>query len=284
MKQPPILEFTILVCLLSSVIFGQTLKVDVNLVNVFATIKDDRGNFVTDLSKEDFRVYDDNQLQDVRVFEKQDKVESSIGLLMDASGSMVDIIPYMRRGVRDFTRTLPKTDDFFLVSFGTTVKLLHTSKQPAKHLEESLAGLRAWGTSSLYDGLLYSMEKVEKSDRPRKALIAFTDGNDNGSTITHARVVQEIQESAVLLYFVAIGSAVLVDSHTLESLSEISAGRTLYVPKQDAIAPVLEEIRTELGQQYYLGYYVPHRAGFHHIRVEVPGREVKIRAKTGYAG
>ena len=284
MKQPPILEFTILVCLLSSVIFGQTLKVDVNLVNVFATIKDDRGNFVTDLSKEDFRVYDDNQLQDVRVFEKQDKVESSIGLLMDASGSMVDIIPYMRRGVRDFTRTLPKTDDFFLVSFGTTVKLLHTSKQPAKHLEESLAGLRAWGTSSLYDGLLYSMEKVEKSDRPRKALIAFTDGNDNGSTITHARVVQEIQESAVLLYFVAIGSAVLVDSHTLESLSEISAGRTLYVPKQDAIAPVLEEIRTELGQQYYLGYYVPHRAGFHHIRVEVLGREVKIRAKTGYAG
>ena len=284
MKQPPILEFTIVVCLLSSVIFGQTLKVDVNLVDVFATVKDDRGNFVTDLSKEDFRVYDDNQLQDVRVFEKQDKVESSIGLLMDASGSMVDIIPYMRRGVRDFTRTLPKTDDFFLVSFGTTVKLLHTSKQPAKHLEESLAGLRAWGTSSLYDGLLYSMEKVEKSDRPRKALIAFTDGNDNGSTITHARVVQEIQESAVLLYFVAIGSAVLVDSHTLESLSEISAGRTLYVPKQDAIAPVLEEIRTELGQQYYLGYYVPHRAGFHHIRVEVLGREVKIRAKTGYAG
>ena len=284
MKQPPILEFTIVVCLLSSVIFGQTLKVDVNLVDVFATVKDDRGNFVTDLSKEDFRVYDDNQLQDVRVFEKQDKVESSIGLLMDASGSMVDIIPYMRRGVRDFTRTLPKTDDFFLVSFGTTVKLLHTSKQPAKHLEESLAGLRAWGTSSLYDGLLYSMEKVEKSDRPRKALIAFTDGNDNGSTITHARVVQEIQESAVLLYFVAIGSAVLVDSHTLESLSEISGGRTLYVPKQDAIAPVLEEIRTELGQQYYLGYYVPHRAGFHHIRVEVLGREVKIRAKTGYAG
>ena len=284
MKQPPILEFTIVVCLLSSVIFGQTLKVDVNLVNVFATVKDDRGNFVTDLSKEDFRVYDDNQLQDVRVFEKQDKVESSIGLLMDASGSMVDIIPYMRRGVRDFTRTLPKTDDFFLVSFGTTVKLLHTSKQPAKHLEESLAGLRAWGTSSLYDGLLYSMEKVEKSDRPRKALIAFTDGNDNGSTITHARVVQEIQESAVLLYFVAIGSAVLVDSHTLESLSEISGGRTLYVPKQVAIAPVLEEIRTELGQQYYLGYYVPHRAGFHHIRVEVLGREVKIRAKTGYAG
>jgi len=135
MKQLPILEFSVLVCLLlPPLIYGQTLKVDVNLVNVFATVKDDRGNFITDLSKEDFRVYDDDQLQDVRVFEKQDKVESSIGLLVDTSGSMIDIIPYVRRGVRDFTRALPKNDDFFLVSFGTTVKLLHTSKQPLKHL------------------------------------------------------------------------------------------------------------------------------------------------------
>src|SRR3989442_14843688 len=61
------------------------------------------------------------------------------------------------------------------------------------------------------------MSKIEKLDHPQKPLIAFTDGNDNGSTIRHDRVVQEIQESAVLVYFVAIGSAVLVDSHTLES-------------------------------------------------------------------
>src|SRR5205814_6993451 len=97
--------------------------------------------------------------------------------------------------------------------------LLHTSKQPQKHLEDSLAGLRAFGTSSLFDGLLYSMEKVEKSDRPRKALIVFTDGNDNGSNVSHGRIVEEVQQSAILLYFVAIGSPLLVDSHTLESLS-----------------------------------------------------------------
>src|SRR5207244_3609434 len=114
--------------------------------------------------------------------------------------------------------------------------------------------------------------------------IVFTDGNDNGSNVSHARVVEEVQESAILLYFVAIGSPVLVDSHTLEPLSDISGGRTLYVPKQDAILPVLDQIRTELEQQYYLGYYVPRRAGFHRIRVEVPNHDLRIRAKTGYAG
>ncbi len=263
---------------------AQTLKVDVNLVNVFVTVKDDHGNFVRDLSKEDVRVYDDDQQQDIQVFEKQDKVDSSIGILLDTSGSMVDIIPYMKRGVRDFARILPRTDDFFLVSFGINVKLLHAPHQSQRHLEDTLTGLRAFGTSSLYDGLLYSMQQAEKSDHPRKALIIFTDGNDNGSNITHARVVQEVQQSAILLYFVAIGSPVLVDSHTLESLSDISGGRTFYVPKQDAIEPVLEQIHTELGQQYYLGYYVTRRPGYHHIVVQIPGRDLKIRAKTGYSG
>src|SRR5205085_5259399 len=123
------------------------------------------------------------------------KVDSSIGLLMDTSGSMVDIMTFMKRGIRDFTRALPRSDEYFVVSFGTNVKLLHTSSQPQKHLEDTLATLRSFGTSSLYDGLLYAMARVEKSERPRKALIVFTDGNDNGSNVSHGRVVEEIQSS-----------------------------------------------------------------------------------------
>jgi Ca-activated chloride channel homolog len=263
---------------------GQTLKVDVNLINVFATVKDERGNFVTDLTKDDFRVYEDDQLQNIQIFERENNVDSAIGMLLDTSGSMVDILPYMRRGVRDFARNLPKRHDFFVVSFGTTVRLVHSSSQTQKHLDDSLAALRAWGTSTLYDSLLYAIDKIEKSDHPRKALIIFTDGNDNGSTISHGRIVEEVQSSGVLLYFVAIGSQVLIDSHTLEPLSDLSGGRTLYVSKQDAVSPVLEQIRAELAQQYYLGYHAPPRKGFHRIRVEVPGRNLKIRAKTGYSG
>jgi Ca-activated chloride channel homolog len=266
----------------ATVAYAQTLKVDVNLVNVFATVKDGHGDFVTNLSRDDFRVYDDDQPQDIQVFEKQNKVDSAIGILLDTSGSMVDIIPYMKRGVRDFARVLPKKDDLFLVSFGIKVLMLHASTQSEKQLEDSLNRLRAYGTSLLFDGLLYSMEQVEKSDHPRKALIVFTDGEDNGSTVSHSRVVQEAQRSAVLLYFVAIGSPVLVDSHTLESLSDVSGGRTFYVPKQDSVGPIMDQIHTELGQQYYLGYYVERRPGSHRIRVEAPGRDVKIRAKTGY--
>ena len=272
----------LLVCSPVALCLSQTLKVDVNLVNIFATVKDQQGNFVTNLTRDDFRVYEDDQPQDVQIFERQDKVDSSIGLAMDTSGSMVDIIPFMTRGIRDFTRALPRTDDYFVVSFGTNVRLVHTSSQPRKDLEDALTRVRAFGTSSLYDGLLYSMERLERSDRPRKALIVFTDGDDNASNVSHSQVVEEVQSSAVLLYFIAIGSPVLVDSHTLEPLSDLSGGRTLYISKQEAVSPVMEQIRTELSQQYYLAYYVSKRPGFHRLRVEVPGRSLRVRAKTGY--
>lgn len=285
MKKTKILvSLCLCVVVFDIVLAQQTLKVEVNLVNIFATVKDQQGNFVENLDKSDFRLYEDGQPQDIQIFEKQDRVDSSIGLLMDTSGSMVDIIPFMTRGIRDFTRSLPRSDDYFVVSFGTNVNLVHTSSQPLKHLTDALAGVRAFGTSALYDGLLFSMERVEKSERPRKALIVFTDGDDNASNAGHGRIVSEVQSSAVLLYFIAIGSPVLVDSHTLEPLSELSGGRTLYVPKREAVSPVLDQIRTELAHQYYLGYYASRRPGFHKLRVEVPGRELRIRAKTGYSG
>jgi Ca-activated chloride channel family protein len=279
-----LLLVTLLLCAVLPLCVAQTLKVDVNLINIFATVKDDHGQFVTNLTKDDFRVYEDDQLQDIQIFEKPDKVDSFISILMDTSGSMVDILPYMKRGIRDFTRSLPKTDQFFVATFGTTVRLLHNSSQSQKHLEDSMTSLRAWGTSVLYDGLLFGMEKLENSDRPRKALLVFTDGNDNGSTVSHGRIADELQKSGMLLYFVAIGSPILVDSHTLESLSDLSGGRTLYVAKQDSISPTLEQIRIELAQQYYLGYYASRREGFHRLRVEVPGHNLRIRVKTGYSG
>jgi Ca-activated chloride channel homolog len=275
-----------LVAVFSAGLLAQdTLKVDVNLVNVFATVKDERGEFVTDLTAEDFHVYEDDQRQEIRVFEKQNLVQSSIGLLIDTSGSMVDILPFVKKGVREFTHALPTgNNDFFVMSFGSDFKVVHTSSQSQKHLDDSMQSIRAWGTSLMFDALVESMNRVRKSTRPRKALIVFTDGNDNGSNAGYGKVVEEAQSAGVILYFVAIGSRTLMDTHTLESLATVTGGRSLYVSKQEAVLPVLDQIRVELAHQYYLGYYAVRSPGFHHIRIEVPGRNVAITAKTGYVG
>ena len=106
--------------------------------------------------------------------------------------------------------------------------------------------LRAYGTSSLYDGLLYSMEKVEKSERPRKALIVFTDGNDNGEQHRPRPCCAGSAELSRIAVFRRHRLAGPGRFANLESLSELSGGRTLYVPKQEAVSPVLEQIRNEL--------------------------------------
>jgi Ca-activated chloride channel homolog len=275
------------VCLLASGSLAQsqdTLRVDVNLVNVFVTVQNEGGEFITSLNRDDFRIYEDDVPQEIGIFEKQDQVQSAIGILLDTSGSMVDILPLMVRGVREFTRSISRLDDFFVASFGTSVKTLQNYSESQKHLEDALQTLKPYGSSTMYDALNYGMDKLSNRDQERKALIVFTDGNDNGSNMGHGETIEHAQRSATLLYFVAIGSPVLVDSHTLDDLASVSGGRTVYLPKTQSASPILEQIRTELAKQYYLGYYIPRKPGFHRIRVEVPGTNYKIRTKTGYIG
>src|SRR5439155_7039428 len=233
---------------------------------------------------DDFRVYEDGIEQKISIFEKEDQVESSIGILIDNSGSMVDILPMTRDGVLQFARGFRRFDELFVLTFGTSVRLLYDVRDPVQGLESKLKALQARGTSVLFDALLEGMRKAARSEHARKALIVFTDGEDNGSAAGFGAVSREAQRSGVLLYFIPIGSRVLVDEHTLDSLAAESGGRVLYLRKTDPVPPALDSIRIELSKQYYLGYYAARRPGFHALRVEVPGRSVRIRAKGGYSG
>ena len=266
-----------------AVVAQQTLKVDVDLVNVFITAQSDRGEFVTDLKRDDFAVYDDGQPQQISIFEKEHEVRSAIAILLDTSGSSIDILPYERRGLLEFAKTIAHPDEYYVITFGTSVRLVHRSPEPNIHLQQVLQGLKASGTSVLFDAILFGMDKVNGSDNERKALVVFTDGSDNGSNIEYGRIVREAQLSGVLLYFVAIGSPVLVDRHTVDSLSNESGGRVFYVPKSDQVLPYLDKIRVELAQQYYIGYYITRKPGYHHIKVDLPGRrDIRLRTKAGY--
>src|SRR5438067_35143 len=97
-----------------AVLAQQTLKVDVDLVNVFITAQDDRGEFVSGLTRDDFVVYEDGQPQQISIFEKDRAVRSAIGILIDTSGSTVDILPYERRGVIDFAKTINHPDQYYV--------------------------------------------------------------------------------------------------------------------------------------------------------------------------
>ena len=259
----------------------QPLKVDVTLVNVVMTVQDAEGRFVTDLKESDFKIYEDGVEQKAAVFEKED-VGSAVGLLLDNSLSMVDILPMMKTGILDFAEHTKSFQELFVMTFGTRVRTIHDVRQPLPQLQNTLKTLGVQGTSVLFDALVEGLRKVGEREPQRKALLIFTDGIDTASKAGFKDVLIEAQKAGALLYFLPIGSRVLIDEHTIDSLAKESGGRVIYLRKDQPIRPAMESIRQELARQYYIGYYASRRPGFHSIRVEIPGRDVRIRAKTGY--
>ena len=259
----------------------QTVKVDVDLVNVVLTVQDVSGRYVTGLDAGDFRVYEDGAEQQVAVFDRED-VGSSIGILMDNSLSMVDVLPRMKTGILDFARRTGSFKELFVMSFGTRVRTIHDFGRPFNQLESTLKTLSAQGTSVLFDALIEGLQKVGSRETERKALLVFTDGIDNRSKAGYKAVLLEAQRTGALLYFIPIGSRILIDTNTIESLARETGGRAIYLRTTDPVPPAMETIRSELARQYYIGYYTSRKPGYHSIRVEVPGRDVRIRAKSGY--
>ncbi len=239
---------------------------------------------MTGLTADDFHIFEDDVEQKISIFEKDDHVGSSVGLLVDNSGSMVDILPMMKTGVLEFAQKARRTDDYFVMTFGIRAQVIQDIRQPVEKLESAFKMITASGTSVFFDAMIQGMAKVSRSEQQRKALIVFSDGNDNGSKSGFGEVSHAAQRASVLLYFVPIGAKRLVDQPTVESLATFTGGRVLYIAKTDSIRSVIESIRSELAKQYYLGYYVSLRPGYHRIRVEVPGQDVRIRTRTGYMG
>ena len=259
-----------------------TLQVDVDLVNVFVTVQDDEGRYIGDLTSEDFRVFEDDEERPIEIFEKTDDLFSSIGVLIDNSGSSADILGSIRSGVEDFSNRLTSEDETFVMSFAIDAQVVHGFDADAARLGRALGSLRAWGTSVLYDALYSGINEATAGWHERKALIVLSDGNDNQSEKSYRDVVQAAQSNMILLYFVGLGPPILIDTHTMEGLASMTGGRVVLLDRDQPVAEALEQIREELGHQYYLGYHASSEQGFHSIRVEVPERDVTVRARNGY--
>jgi Ca-activated chloride channel family protein len=274
---------TLLVLILPMILPLQSvLKVDVNLVNVFATVQDEEGRYVGGLSREDFRLVEDGEEVGVEIFETAAGLSSSFGILVDNSGSSASILGSIKSGVEGFSQRLAPEDEVFVMSFAIEAEIVHDLQEDISRLPRALDRLRSWGTSVFYDALSLGISKTVEVRRERKALIVLSDGNDNQSQTSYLEVVQAAQSNIVLLYFVGIGPRMLLDTYTMDGLASMSGGRVVLMGRDQSISAALENIREELNHQYYLGYHASVESGFHSIEVEVPGRNVTVRTRDGY--
>jgi VWFA-related protein len=263
---------------------GFTDIVDVDAVQVTVTVLDGRGHFVRSLPKSAFHVTEDGRPQTLSHFASED-VPLELIVAVDISNSMTPAMPKLRRAVKDFLGAVPSGDQVTLLGFNDTIfTLTRRTTDPAERVKV-VDRLAPWGSTALYDVILRGVDMLGRQ-AGRKALIVFTDGEDQGSHAVIGDVERRLQASDVTLYMIGQGRGVKVDAlkKIMESLSLPTGGRALFTDSIDELHGAFNELLEELSNQYLLGYAPPNTArddSWRRIKVSVDGYR-EVRARQGY--
>ena len=182
-------------------------RTGVELINVHATVTDQSGRFVPGLTKEDFRVFDEEQPQAVTHFNAE-RVPVSLGIVVDTSGSMDgDKMIAARQALDRFLFQLTDPDDeVFLYRFDNAPELVEGWTRDKRRVSESLNRMQPRGSTSLYDAVADAVRLAQQGHNRKKAVVVISDGNDTSSRTDVFAVKQLIRETEVLVYAIGIDS------------------------------------------------------------------------------
>lgn len=180
------------------------LKVDVSLVNVVATVTDDRGRYVPNLTADDFVLEEDGQVQKIAHISYSEDTPISLGIVLDTSGSMERKISTATSAVEKFIRTIHKEDDIFLMTFSEWVTLAQDFTDDRARLTSALRRVQVRGGTALYDALDEGLHHLKDGMHGKKAILLLTDGVDENSRLTFERAQQAVRESEFIVYCLGI--------------------------------------------------------------------------------
>ena len=202
-------------------------RTGVELINVNATVTDQSGRFVSGLSKDDFRVFEDEQQQTVTHFSAE-RVPVSLGIVLDTSGSMDGEKMYAAKQAleRFLFQLLDPEDEVFLYRFDNQPELVEGWTRDKRRIADVLRRIQARGGTALYDAVAEAVQLAQQGKNKKKAVVIISDGNDTSSRTDVFAVKQLIRESEVLVY--AIG----IDASTAPSIASNLLGLLGQRPRQ----------------------------------------------------
>ena len=261
-----------------------TEKVNVDVVQVTVTVSDGHGRFVRNLPRGAFRVLEDGKPQGITHFTSED-VPLEIVVAIDISGSMTPAMPKLKKAVKEFLKDVPNQDLVTLLGFNDSIFTLTRKAGDVAERSRAVDRLAPWGSTALYDVILRGVEMLGRQTG-RKALIVFTDGEDQGSHATINDVERRLQSSDVTLYMIGQGRGVTLDTlkKVMERLANPTGGRALFTDSIDELHDSFADLLDELSNQYLLGYEpinTKHDDVWRRIKVEVDGHH-EVRARQGY--
>jgi Ca-activated chloride channel homolog len=262
-----------------------TFRVEARLIQVYASIFDKRGNPLPNLAREQFQVLDAGQPQSLADFEGAEEA-LSCALLLDTTGSMADYLPALRTAAVHFIDELRPEESIAVYTFNRTLQVAQKFTTDKKLVKQAVMRTSAAGGTRLFDSVAQVARDLEA--RPgKKALVVFTDGDDNASMLKAAGASRQASQSGVPIYVIAQGSG-LKDAKLMKILDQLATdtgGIAFRLNKPEKIGEVFSEISRNLRHTYLLSWKLPERAGttWHPIKIAVAGAaDAHIRARQGY--
>ena len=257
----------------------------VQLVEVYATVTDDKGEPVMGLRRDDFEVYEDNQLQDISAF-AAGEFPLTVALGVDRSWSMAgDPLRLAKQASQTFLRALKPGDRSMVVAISSEAEVIAPLIMNRVEQERAVAGLDPWSTTALHDAIIATLDRLEP-ESGRQAMVVFSDGTDRYSKASAGQVIERARRSNALIYPIAFGKD---RPALLAELAVVTGGRSFHLRDPKELEKTLQTIARELRYQYLLGYapVEPIERGaeeWRSIRVVMkngtPG--LRVRARDGY--
>src|SRR5947209_10216115 len=274
----------------AGLLFGQ-FRSDTRLVVLHASVADRRGKLLTDLNQNAFRVFENGQPQQVKIFRRED-VPVSLGIIIDDSGSMMSKRSRVEAAALNMVRESNPQDEVFIVNFNDDAYLDVPFTSDIRKMEQGLARIDSRGGTAMRDAINMSLDYI-KSDakKDKKVLLVITDGNDNASNISLEKVVARSNQGDTLVYSIGLFTEeekreASKAKRALNELTTATGGLAFYPKDVSEVQSLAVEIAHDIRNQYTIAYTPSIQAldgSYRQIKVvaEAPGKPT-VRTRSGY--
>jgi Ca-activated chloride channel family protein len=277
-------------------------RTQVEQIVIYASVYDKDSILVADLEQEDFMIYEEKIQQEITYFGRDD-VPSSVGVVIDSSGSMRDKFDLVNEATRLFLSKNNPENELFFVAFKGEVKLEQDFTRDVEDIYDALDNVIISGGTALYDAIYLAVDKVQKGNEAKKSIIVFTDGEDKDSYYSHEELIEKVEESDVQLYIVAFLDSDLSKrggffgvfksekdgvQQKIQDIPQSTGGEAFFPDDISQLNDIFHSIAYELRNQYRLAYISsnPARDGTWRrtdvVVKDAKTRGLKVRAKKGY--
>ena len=237
-------------------------RAGIDLVQVGVTVVDRDGEFITDLTPEDFEIVEDGQEQTITYFALGDQTSAApplhVGLLFDTSGSMGEDIKLARTAAIRFLNTLSDAVDMTLVDFDSEVRVTRYGQRDFPRIVERIRGRQPRGWTAMYDALGVYLDGAAENDG-RTILLLYTDGGDTRSAIALGDLMTLVRASDVTIHTVGFmehlrSSTLLRQRMQLTEIAETTGGQAFFPSTMKDIEVAYDDVVAQIRAQYSLGY------------------------------